>query len=235
MARDENGKVIFDAEEQAEVDRVIQERVARVKTEKPADYDDLAGIAEAAKRYGFSGTPAQIRHQMEAQAQQEADEKELEELEALAQDQGISPALQKQINALQKKLDGIEAERQAAADAREAKTQQENAIQQQFDEFKQKYPDVDLNELDKDDRFIRFARKHNGTLSEKYEEYMEIVGDVESSTAARRQSKQDRTTTGGARTGGANYGLTDNQIRLAKESGMSLKDYADKLATIKRR
>ena len=42
MAKDENGKVYFDEDEQRELDRVVSERLARAK--QPEDYNDLTEI-----------------------------------------------------------------------------------------------------------------------------------------------------------------------------------------------
>lgn len=59
MAIDESGNVTFTAEEQAKVDSIVQERLARAKAEKPADYDDLQEIAKELEAFDFTGTPAE--------------------------------------------------------------------------------------------------------------------------------------------------------------------------------
>lgn len=241
MARDEQGNIIFDAEEQAKVDAIIQERVARVKAEKPADYDDYKAIGEELQAFGYKGTPSEIRAEIKRQRESTQAQIELAELEQQADDEGITPALAKKIKDLEDKLekstkalDEITGERQAKVKQAEEQKAQEEFYNQQRQALLEKH-NVDAEDLEKNPRFMKFVKGKKITdLVEVYEDFAEFIGETEADTIAKAKSKEERSTSGGkgTNTDGAVYGLSPNQQTLAKKSGMSYKEYAELLKNI---
>lgn len=216
----EDGKVIFNEAEQAEVDRIIGERLARAKAEKPADYDDLKEIEKELEAFGYSGTPAEKKAAIKAYKAELEAQKELEILKEQAKNEGTSPELLKEIKELKKELEEIKGERQAQKQAVEQKKAADEAWNKQVKEMEEKYPDVDLDALAKDAKFLKFVKGKSGlTLSELYEDFIEFVGEAQAEALLKDKSKESRSTSSGKSQGsdGAK-GLTDEEKRFIDEN-----------------
>lgn len=239
----EDGKVIFDTEEQAKVDEIVRDRLAR---HKPDDYDDLKEIAETLTSFDYVGTPTEIKAALRAQADifkaNKAEEQRQAELETLRQEaksEGTSPELLAEIKALKVEIAAI---KQKETDAQKIIENQKAANanwQKQETEFTTKYPNVDLTKLDNDEKFIKFVKRSNPTLTlvEKYEDYVELVGGAESMAMEKFKLNSDRATNNGkakGETGGGTYGLTSKQQSLADDADMTYKEYAEAMKLIKR-
>lgn len=230
-----DGKVVFDETEQAEIDRIIGERLARAKAEKPADYDDLKEIADHLEEFGYSGTPAEKKAAIKAYREEIKRRKELEELQQQAKTEGTSPELLAEIRELKKELAEIKGERQAQKQAEEQKSKQEEVWKTQVKEFTETYPDIDLKTLNEDDDFIEYASGRTGTIKTIYEGYVKLTSKLKEKTAEEvtvkyKAKELGSTGTGkGTKTEGSDYGLSERQKQLAKGSGMSYKEYADLL------
>ncbi len=219
----EDGKVVFEEAEQKEIDRIIGERLARAKGEKPADYDDLKEISDILEGFGYSGTPAEKKAAIKAYAdsmsnnyqqevQNQADKGEIPDekvIEAMAKKFGVAP--EKIEKAIKKQIDVDEAE--------ESKKKQDEEWDKQEKELTEKYNDLDLDELAKNTKFIKFAQKRSGSLLEKYEEFIEFIGEAEAETIAKITSKKDRSTNSGKGGEGesGNYGLSQAQKDMLDE------------------
>lgn len=61
-------------------------------------------------------------------------------------------------------------------------------------DFETKYPDIEINKLDGDKRFIKFAKGKIGTipLSEIYSDFVELVGEFETTAEQKAESKLQR-------------------------------------------
>lgn len=240
---DENGKVTFNEQEQAEVNRIIGERIGR------EGISEMKEIVESLKDFGYTGTPAEIKEAVKAQAevfkQEQAESKKQAEIEALKEElkgetsPQIIAELKAEIKAANEKLAAIEKKEKDAQKAVEEKIENAKAWAAQETEFKEKHPEVDLKKLDSDEKFIKFVkRSHPGlTLNEVYEDYVEFVGGAQAEAIKKIQSNLDRSTSsgrqGGDRTGGT-FGLTPNQQLLASENGMSYEKYANYLKHIRK-
>lgn len=237
-----DGKVVFNDEEQAEVNRIVGERLARVKAEKPEDYEDLKEISTILEDFDFKGTPAEKKAALKAAQEQTRQQKELAELEEKAEEEGLTPAqakkmkaLEDSIEALNKTIGEITGERQAKKQAEEMTKQQQENWNKQVSEFKEKHNDIDLEMLEKDEDFIEYATGRAGTLTSLYEGYEKYTSRLREKTAdeirAKYKSKELLSTgTGkGSKTDTTDYGLTERQKSLAKANGMSWKEYADLL------
>jgi hypothetical protein len=213
MAIDESGNVTFTAEEQAKVDSIVQERLARAKAEKPADYDDLQEIAKELEAFDFTGTPAEKKAAIKAARAELTAQKELEELQKQAKTEGTSPELLKEIKELKKEIGELKGERQAQKQAEESRKQADEKVNEQIAAMQEKHSDVDLKALLEDQKFVKFAKGKNLPLVELYEDFVEFVGETEAATIAKVKSKEERSTGSGKNSGspGGNYGLTDNQ------------------------
>lgn len=239
----EDGKIVFDADEQLEVDRIIQERLARAKAEKPADYEDLKELEKVLEDFDYKGSPKEKAEALKAYREQVKQQEELEKLQHEAEEDGITPAIAKKIKDLESKLeektkalDEIVGERQAKKTEEENQKKADEEWNKQVEEFSGKYEDIDLEKLAKDQKFIKFASKRTGTLLEKYEDYIELVGETEAETVAKVMSKELRSTSGGkGNNSGGTYGLTDEQKRTVDEWNkknprmqMSYKEFAER-------
>jgi len=236
----EDGSVVFEGKEQEELNRIVGERLGR------EGISDMKDIVETLKDFGYSGTPAEIKAAVKAQAEafkvQQAEAAKLQELEDLkdqAKNEGISPELAREIKELKAEIEDLKKDKDAAKQAEEAKKQNAEAWNTQVTEFKEKHPEIDLEKLDKDEKFVKFAkRSHPGlSLTEKYEDYVEFVGGAQADAIKKIQSNLDRSTSsgrqGGDKTGGT-FGLTPNQQALATENDMTYQEYSNYLKHVKK-
>jgi hypothetical protein len=244
MARNDKGEVVFDEEEQKKVDEIVKERVARVKNEAPADYGDLRALDKELEDLYPNMTPAQRTEEIrkakltakEAKAKREAAARadrngttEEQELEAMREKQRLDD-LEARLQAKDQK----EEEQKRAAD--ESARQQELA-KKQIAELGEAHPDLDLDKLNSDAKFIKYlkgkALNESYTLKDAYEDYAEIVGEAETKGFIDAKRKERNSTGGSDGNKGGTYGLTPRQIQLAKENGMPLAKYAEHLNKIR--
>jgi hypothetical protein len=232
----EDGTVAFDEVEQKEVDRIIQERIARVKAEKPADYDDLKEIAEDIGEFFEGATPAEKKAAIKAYKADLAAQKELEALEEQSKLEGTPPALLKEINDAKKaakeandKLAAIEAKETAKIEAEKLAKLQEENYQLARKELLEAH-DVDADDLQKDEDFMEYIEgKKNINLVKEYEKFIKLTGKTAAEATLKYKSKESRSTSSGkgGNSDGATYGLTARQQDLAKKGGMTYKEYAE--------
>ena len=245
MARNEEGKVFFDEDEQKEVDRIVGERLSRAKAEKPADYEDLLEVSKELEDFGYSGTPAEKKAAIKAYKAQLAAQQEVEELQKQAKEQGTTPEVMKAIAEANKaakeaneKVAAMEAKEKELKEKKDSEDQQNKAYQAARQDLLDKHG-VDADELEKNPKFMRFIRgKTNINLTEEYEAFEDLMGDTEVEVIKKLSSKELRSTSGGKGSnnsgGGAN--LTAEQKKMVDDWNiknpkmkMSYKEYADKL------
>lgn len=247
MARDEQGNIIFDEDEQKKVDEIVRERVARVKSEKPEDYDDLKEIASLLEDYDYTGTPAEKKEALRqakearekaAQADNYKDAihsyEDVQELpsdaviNALAKKWGKDPksvekALQNQIDASEKE------EQKKISDA---------AWNKQVKEFEQEYSDVDLDELGKNEKFLKFVKGKAMPLKELYADFLDFIGEAEAEAVVKYKTKEAHSTGSGKGSGESkDTGLTTEQKKSLDEwnrryphLAMTAKEYKNSLS-----
>jgi hypothetical protein len=175
--KDETGKVTFDADEQKEVDRIVQERLARAKT--PEDYNELKEIEKELEEFGFKGTVSEKKAAIKAQREQYQKQAELEELQAQAKAEGTSPELLGEIKELKKEINELKGEREAFKKAEESKKQAQEAWNMQVKEMQETHPDVDLEKLAQNQKFLKFIKGKGLALKESYEDFVEFIGEQE--------------------------------------------------------
>lgn len=239
----EDGTVVFEGAEQDELNRIIGERVARVKSEKPTDYDDLIEIAKDLGEFGFSGTPAEIKAAIKTQKEQIKQQAELDRLQTQADEDGISPSLAKKIKDLEDKLEQkgkdleeIKNERSAKQKEIDDKKKADEEWDKEVKEFTEKHSDIDLDGLSKNSKFIKFAQKRVGTLTEKYDDFVELIGETEAEAIIKVKSKEERSTSSGNGGSGGEAKLTKDQKTLVDEWNeenprykMTYEEYAKKI------
>lgn len=241
----EDGKVVFEEAEQAEVDRIIKERLSRVKAELPEDYDDLKEIAKELEGYGYQGTVAEKKAAIKAQREAQDKQKEIDELQEQAAQTGTSPELLAELKTLKAELSVLKEKEKEREERKKQKQQEEEAGKQQqekinaeIEELKESYKDVDINELAKDEDFLDFVANSSGTLTltQKYEKYLKLTKKAEDTAVNKLKSNIDRSTSSGKSKGtvGETHGLTPRQQALADENGLSYKEYAQALSLIKK-
>ncbi len=125
---------------------------------------------------------------------------------------------------------------------KEAEAKQNQTSKQQADrdrlvadamEFMKKYPDVDIADLEKNQKFRKFAGKrlYQEPLADLYADYVELMGDAQAAGEAKADSKASRGTGGG--TGGTPVTLTpaeqknlDAWNRANPDMKMTAKEFA---------
>lgn len=237
MAIKEDGTVYFNEQEQPEINRIVEDRLARERS-KYSDYEDLKGLDEELAAFGYQGTAKERREAIKAQREEIAKQAELEELQRQSQLQGTSPELLAEIKELKKELGELKGERQAQKQAADEKKQADEAWSKQVKEMTEAYPDVDLDTLADDAKFKKFAKGKSLPLKELYEDFAEFIGETEAATIAKVKSKEERSTSSGKAKGsdGGSHGLSDDQKKVVDDWNrknpdmkMSYKEYSDKL------
>lgn len=86
----------------------------------------------------------------------------------------------------------------------ENRKKQQEWLQQDAELFREAFPDVDLIQLEKDKKFVKFCGKRLGTVpvAELYADYLDVVGGVMELAEAKRQGKAERGTGSGGGAGG---------------------------------
>lgn len=224
---------------QAEMDKAIGERLAR------ENVFDNREIVELLKEFGYEGTPAEIKAVLKIQAKEAKEQreladkqKELEDLQEQADQNGTSPELLAEIRGLKAEVKELKQEKADQKAEAERLTAAQSRIDKEIKEFMEKYPDIDHEKLSSNEKFNRFFKRSSKdlTLTEIYEDYIDLIGDAEKAAIAKVNSNKARSTSSGKGKGeldGGTYGLTDRQQALAKENGISYKVYAERLAMIK--
>lgn len=223
---------------QEDVDRIIGERLARVKAEKPADYDELKQIAETLEEFeAYKGLSATDKKALLKQAAEETRQQtELRKLEQMAEEEGITPALAKKMKDLEDKLEKsnkfieeITNKEKQAIEEQQTKAKLDEAWKKQVNEMEEAHPNVDLKALEVNQKFLKFIKGKGLPLKELYEDFVEFIGETEAETIISIKSKELRSTSSGkgSSSDGGGYGLTDRQKNLAKTAGMTFKEYAE--------
>jgi len=236
MIDETTGKVTFNETEQAELNRIVEERLGREKA-KYADYEDIKGIAEELKAFGYEGTPKDIREAVKSQREAAAKQAELEALKDEAKQSGNSPELLATIKKLEAKIEALEKPIQAKAQEEEAQKEAKKRWDEQVVEFEGAYPDIDMTSLADDEDFMDFLRASapNQSVAKVWGRYSKLVGKAKAEATAKIKSNVDRSTSSGrskSDPNGGTYGLSSTQQDLAKKAGMSLKEYSDFLKDI---
>jgi uncharacterized tellurite resistance protein B-like protein len=237
----EDGKVEFTEAEQAEVNRIVGERLSRTGVH------DMKEIVETLKEFGYNtedlaGTKAEIKAQAAEfkRLQQEAIEQDrLESLKEQAKEEGTTPQLLAKIEKLEAKLLDIDGEREAKKQAAEQKRKEQERYVAEVGEFQEKFADVDVDKLLKNEDFAEFYEAANPklTFSQVYEKFNKYATEAQKKAIAKIQANVDRSTSSGKGKGdptGGTFGLTLNQQQLADDNGMTYKEYADSLKHVKK-
>jgi hypothetical protein len=236
MFDQETGKVTFNEQEQAEIDRIVGERLSREKT-KYTDYDDLAEIAKELEDFNYTGTPAEKKAAIKAYKEEIRKAAELEELEKQAKATGSDPDLLKEIKSLRDEITELKGEREANKKAEETKQQSEEAWKNQLKEFNEKYSDVDLDKLNSNEKFLKFCKGKTGTLTDIYEDFLDFIGDAEKEFVEKVKANSERSTSSGRGAGadGGSHGLSDDEKTFVDDHNkrypkmkMTYKEYADR-------
>jgi hypothetical protein len=225
---------------QSELDRIVKDRLARER-EKYGDYDDYKGVVEELNAYGYTGSPKEVREIVKQQREAYQQQQELEDLHQQAEEDGVTPALAKKIKALEDKLekstkviDDLISEKESKVKEAESKAKADAEWTAQVNEFTNDHPDVDLDELAQNQKFIKFIRGKSLPLKELYVDFIEFIGEAEAETIAKVHSKNARSTSSGkaSSSDGGSYGLSERQKTLAKNNGMSFKEYSELLKQV---
>jgi hypothetical protein len=220
----EDGTVVFEGAEQQELDRIVGERLAREKS-KYADYDDLKGIDEELKAFGYEGTAKERRESLKTQREETQRQQELqnsvEEVKSQIEDEGTSPKLTAYLAKLEKRLEASEARTEKLEKEKEEKVQATKQADQKkehmatmISEFEETYPNIDLEKLNNDEDFIEFLKDSNPnlSLSKVYERYNKYTHGATEKAIAKIQSNLERSTSSGKqRNSNEGGGLSSDQ------------------------
>jgi alanyl-tRNA synthetase len=218
---------------QADVDRIIEERLGR------EGIRDMKDIVTTLQDMGYQGTPAEIKAEVKRQAEEYKAQRALDEAKKEAERTGTSPELMAQIKELKDELAELKKERQANKQATEAQKAAQERYAQEVRELRERYPDIDTVKLAENPRFKKFLDNSHPklTILQVYEDFKELVGETEAAAIAKITANTARTTAsgkGGGEATGGTYGLNAKQQEIAKEAGMSFKKYAEYLEHIRK-
>jgi alanyl-tRNA synthetase len=226
---------------QDEVNAIIAERLNR------EGIHDQKEIVELLKDFGYDGTPAEIKvvlreqaKEYKAQQEQVSKRAELEELQEQARQNGTSPELLAEIKALKAEIANLKEKDEAAKRKHEEISAAEQRFNAEVNAFVEKYPDIDHDKLAKNEKFVKFYHRSDKslTLTEVYEDFVDLISEAEKIAIEKVKSNIDRTTSSGKNRGpgadGGTYGLSARQMELADESGIPYKKYAAHMALIKK-
>lgn len=236
---DETGKVTFNEQEQAEVNRVISERLARDGVQ------DKNEIVDLLKDFDYKGTPAEIKAVLKVQAetfkQQKAElekQAEIDSAKAEASLTGTSPELIAEMKQLRVDLAEIKQKdasaqkaKEDAVKASEAKTTADKAAADSYTEACDEYGAEVVDQLAKDEDFLDYiGGKVNVAIKTLVEKFLKLKGKAYEEGLTKANSKASRSTgSGSGKLDTGTYGLTSDQQSLAKENNMPLKEYAEAL------
>jgi hypothetical protein len=232
----ESGKITFTPEQQAEVDRIIGQRITSVKASY-VGYEDLKEVADLVKEFGYQGSTADIKATLKTEVEARKKAAELKDLEDEATTTGTSPEILAAIKELKKELAEIKQDKQQQQKDMEEKQKADESFKEQVTEFNEKHPDVDVGKLNENKRFMDFLNDARAGLSllQVYDKYIDLVGGAEKAAIEKIKANDDRSTFSGkakADPSGGTYGLTENQQTLARKNDMSFKEYAEALKQI---
>lgn len=207
---------------QAELDKIIGERLTRERNKYESELKEYQETLNELEDFGYTGTVQEKREAIRAYKAEIAKAQELEQLKQEASTTGTSPELLAEIRELKKELSDIKAERQAKENELKHAQKQKEIWDSQLKEFEEAYPDVDLEELDKNQKFVKFIKGKNARLKELYDDFVDFIGEAEKETIIKLKSKEMRSTSGGKGSGsssaeGGTYGLSDAQMETLRE------------------
>jgi len=217
---------------QADLDRIVQDRVARENKKFEDLNNELQEFDSILTDFDYSGMSLKEKKEMlRQQAAEYKRQKETQELNSKAENLQTSPEILQAIEELKSKVDKYEREAENnAAEQRRLKEAQEKSTAM-INEFTTKYPEINIEELVVHPKFSKFfnASNANLTFTEAYEIYAELFGEVETKTKG--ESNKQRSTASGKQAGnvGRSFGLTDHQRKLADQNNISYERYAELL------
>lgn len=222
MEDDLEVKDVLDGEEktftQEEVNRIVADRLKRAKT--PDDYTDLSEISKLMEEFGFTGTPTEkakaIKDYIESSNKSKSEV--IEDIKDTGEipDEAVIKALAKKFGTTPEKLEKSIKKSIEQDDAEQAKKESDMKWTAQVQEFEEKHPDVNVEELNADKKFLKFANKRYGTLVELYDEYLEFLDDTTQEVAEKVKKSTDRSTGGGSSSTGGS-GLSKEQQSTLEE------------------
>jgi hypothetical protein len=163
---------------QAEIDRIVEERLARER-KKYSDYEDVKGVLDELKAFGYEGDAKQVKEAVKAQREQYQKQQELEQLKQQAEQDGTSPELLREIKELKKEIAELKGEREAIKEAELKKKQADEAWKKEVEQTETELG-VDLNKLAEDKGFMEFAQDFKGAqLKSIVKQYLKISGEIE--------------------------------------------------------
>lgn len=235
---------------QSELDKMISERLEKAKTNYETELSEYKAALDELDEFGYTGTPSEKKAAIKQYKEMVRNQNELEELQSQAEEEGLTPVLTKKIkeleDALRKSNSFVEEmmkEREAKKKEAEIQKERDTTWNKQVIAFEKEFPDVDLEALDKNTKFIKYIKGKSGvTLVELYKDFLEFVGETETETIKKIKTKDLRSTFGSRGNddkSSGSYGLTDEQKKHVDEWNskyphlkMSYKEYAAKQKNI---
>jgi hypothetical protein len=219
-------------EEVMEDDQDVEEEPAADGDPDADSPDEVFGLL---RKFGYEGTPEEIRKQVAKDVELDEREKELADLQDEADRTGANPDLLKRIKDLEKTIKTLSKKTEESEEEKAQTAESRQQAQQEIADLRKAFPkmtDTEYKALDSNKAFLDMIRSSPTLpLVEVYRNYRAVVKDAQKLVNERRDSKRDRVTGGGS-DGGGTYGLTPRQQRLAREADMSNKQYAAALRQV---
>jgi hypothetical protein len=196
-------------------------------------------MSAALAKYGYAGDTKAQREAIEALVAEEEKNKELAELEAEADKEGMTPEALYKIKKAEREAAQLKREKEDAIKAAEAEKKQKEAFDGQVKELEEAYPGITYEKLMADPTFARFEKTVDRRLTWKqvYEEYLEIKQKTHNEVLKQVKHNMSRSTSSGKERGEGDgtFGLTDDEIEVVDEHNrrnpkikMTYKEYADR-------
>lgn len=222
---------------QAEVDEMMSKRWKDAEMSKA----ELKEFTDLIKEFGYEGsTPTEVRAKVKADLDQRKKAAEIKALEKEADELGADPELLKELREMKKELADMKKDKEEKEKEQRTKEAAQKAFEKSVADLQEKHPELDTAKLFENEKFVKFARRSNPSLSliEVYEDYMDMASEAERDAIEKIKANSGRSTSSGrgkADPDGGTYGLTAHQQKLAKENNMTNKQYAELLGQITKR
>lgn len=222
---------------QADVDKIIGERLARERS-RYSDYDDVKAVLAELNAYGYEGDARTVREIIRQQREAYQAQLEAEEAKKQAEEMGVNEALVAEIKRLQHEVNELSGERKAQKQAELQQAQIQQQYNSMVSEFNEKYPDISVDELKKDEEFMDFVEGMTIPLVKAYDKFLKFKGEAAKETMMKVKSKELRSTSSGkgASSDQGTYGLSTEQKKTVDQWNqryphmpMSYKEYSQRL------
>lgn len=214
--KNENEKLL----NQEAVNAIVSKRVGKEKAKFEKQLEEFQSNSLSARLASkYSITEDEVEKLIEGSLKKEA----LAEIADEAEEMGISPEVLLELRQTKAENKSLKEKDKSRKDEVARKKAKEEEFNKQVLDFEERFPDIDINKLNKNEGFNSFYEKVNESVSlaDAYESYSNLVGDAKSRELASKAYKEERSTNEKDVNGSsAKDQLTQDQLNLCEENGI---------------